>query len=108
MDENIVQEVQDIEAEADRIAAEAKDKAARLDESLAAETAALRKEREATLSDRLAALKDKLSQETASRLAEIEQSAQNATARLHSLDAGATGRALELILSRLREDGAWQ
>ena len=102
MDENIVKQVQDIEAEADRIVAEAKQHAADLEESLESEIDALQKEREEALEGRLSELKHKLDEETSAQVAEIEQNAKEAMARLDSLDPQAVDGGLQLILERLQ------
>ena len=108
MAENIVQQIEDIEAEADLIVTRAKESAAHLAKSLESETAALRMEREAVLRDRVSALKQELELETAAKLDAIEQDAKKLAARLESLDEEAVSRALELIQDRLRENEACQ
>ena len=102
MDENIVKQVQDIEAEADRILSEAKQRAADLEASLESEIEALRKEREEVLDGRLSALKQKLDEQTAARLNEIERSAKEAMARLDSLDPQAVDGGVQLVLARFQ------
>ena len=102
MDENIVKQVGDIEAEADRILAEAKRRAADLEESLESEIEALRKEREEVLEGRLCELQQKLDEETTARLNEIEQGAREAMARLDSLDPQAVDGVVQLILEHLQ------
>ena len=106
MDENIVKQVQDIEAKADQLVAEARQRASDLEESLESEIDALQKEREQALDGRLSELKQKLDEETAARLSEIENSAKDAMARLDSLDAEAVDRGLQLILERLQVEGS--
>lgn len=108
MDENIVQQVRRIEAEADRIAEEASGRARQLDESLDSELTNLRQEHEQALRDRVNALKETLAQQTAARLAQIEDDAKKAMASLDALDPQTVKQAIELILSRLREEGACQ
>ena len=103
MDENIVKQVRDIEAEADRIVAEAKQRAADLQESLGSEIEALKKEREDVLDGRLCELTQKIDEETAARLNEIEQAAKEAMARLDALDPQAVGGGVQLILERLQD-----
>jgi len=102
VDENIVKQVQDIEAEADRVVTEAKQRAADLEASLEPEIDAIRKEREKVLDGRLSELKQKLDDDTAARLNEIEQAAKEAMARLDSLDPQAVEGGVRLILERLQ------
>ncbi len=108
MDENIVQQVSRIEAEADRIVSEAKRSAAELEEALDSEVEVLRQERERAFRQQMQAFNDQLKRETAGKLDQIERDAKRAMAQLDSLDPAAVERAVELILKHLREEGGCQ
>ena len=103
MDQNIVEQVTRIEEEADKVVADAKRRAQELEQSAEREIQDLRKAHERELQDKLSALKEKLQAQTAARLAEIEENARKAEARLDALDAWAVNRATELIVKHLRE-----
>ena len=103
MDQNIVEQVARIEEEADKVVADAKRRAQELEQSVETEIEALRKAHQRELQDKLSVLKKKLQAQSAARLAEIEENARTAQARLDSLDAWAVNRAIELIVKHLRE-----
>jgi len=107
MSENIVEQINRIEAEADRIVADATRRSRELEDGTEDEIRALRREHERALGDRLEALKAKLGEQAAAQLRHIDEQARQARQRLESLDPRALERAGELILSRLLGDAPW-
>lgn len=100
---NLVQQVKDIEAEADRVMAEARRQAAELEASVSQEVAELRRKHEAALAGQLEALKTELAHRTVAEEDRLRKRAAQIAARLKELDAQALSRAAALIGERLRK-----
>ena len=105
MGESIVEQVSRIEAEADGIVRRAQESARELSDSVADEVAAFLQEREEAFRQKAAVLKEQLRGQTDRQLADVDKAAQEAMARLESLDPDAAAKAVNLVLEHLRRDG---
>jgi len=104
MSENILEHVQSIETEADRIVAEAQRSARKLQQSLDDETAKLRARHEEQLREKVASVEQELDRETEQRLETLDEEARAARQQLESLDREGVSGAVQFIVAKLRED----
>jgi len=104
MPENLVEQVKEIEAEADRIVAEAHKRAQELEESARRASAALRREHEKALAQQVKALGEEMERRTTAEQAGLDAAAALISSRLRSLRPAELANATELILNHLRED----
>lgn len=104
MAENIIQQVQDIEAEADGIVADARENAREMERSTEEQIANLREERQQQLERDVAEMENELQEQSRRRIEEIEKKAHQAERELDSLGDETMGEAVEFIVSHLREE----
>jgi Skp family chaperone for outer membrane proteins len=100
---NLIEQVKEIEAEADRIVAEAQAGAREVEGSVKEEVAALRKAHEQALAEKAGTFARKVERKTDQELKELDQRARAVAERLAAPDQGAVSAAVELVLKRLRE-----
>lgn len=104
MAQNLIEQVKEIEAEADRILAEAQAKAGEIEGSVKQEVAALRKNHEDALAEQAKAFAQEVERRTVEELRELDKKAKDVAGRLASPSQEAASGAAELILQHLRED----
>jgi len=104
MPENLVGQVKEIEAEADRIVAEARKRAEELEQATKRQVAAIRREHEEALARQLESLRQEMERQTAAEQAKLDAAAAQMAGRLRSIRQADLSRAIELILKHLRED----
>lgn len=104
MPENIIEQVQNIEAEADRIVADARENAQEMERSTEQQISSLREEREQQLQQDVAQMENELEERTQERIKDVENKARRAERQLDSLDDETVEGAVEFIVSHLREE----
>jgi F0F1-type ATP synthase membrane subunit b/b' len=106
--EDLIEQVKEIEAEADRIVAEAREKAREMERSVAEDISALRGQYEDTFRQEMEGFKAEEQERTVEEQAELDRKAEAISEQLRSMAPDAASRAVELVLKHLREGQPWR
>ena len=104
MGENIIQQVQDIESEADEVLAEARENARDMERSTEEKISRFRENRESQFQRETEEMEEEVQEKTRHRIEQIQQKAEEAEKELDSLDDEAVDQAVDFIVSNLREE----
>ncbi len=104
MAQNIIKEVQNIEAEADRILSGAKDKVRQRENSVEPELEKYRAQQQEKLKAKIGSLKKKINEETEQKIRELDENAKKSMESLENIDIQPSDASVKLIVERIAGD----
>lgn len=104
MGENIIEQVQNIEAEADTLVADARESAREMARSTEERISDLREQHQEQLRKDVQEMEEEVEEQTRKRIEEIETAARRAEQHLDSLSDETMNRAVDFIVTHLREE----